>query len=78
MPSVGTIPNEPKAKRMWVRHRLEEQGFTFASLAQSLGVTRQCVHKALYASYPRMEKAIAEAIGLEPSFIWPERYCVDE
>lgn len=45
-----------------------------AQLAVELGVTRSCVRTALDRPYPRMEKVLADALGLTPQTLFPERY----
>ena len=57
-----------------IKYQLRRRGYTLTSLGRSLGVSRHAVGLALRQPYPRMERAIAEALGLEPAAIWPERY----
>jgi Ner family transcriptional regulator len=67
-------PTDPKARRAWIIYRLRLKGYTLGSLARELGVARGVPGNALRGPYPRMERAIATALGLQPQQIWPERY----
>ena len=70
-------PKNPAERKAWIKYQLDLRGLNFASLARQHGLTRTCVIGALYGPYPRMERIIAEAIGVEPSTLWPERYAND-
>ena len=71
---ISTMPGDDYGRRQWVKYQLSLQGFTLGKLARELGVSRSCTRDALWKPYPRMERAIAERIGLRPEEIWPERY----
>jgi Ner family transcriptional regulator len=60
-----------------IKYRLRRHGYTLTSLGRVLGVTRHAVGLALRQPYPRIERAIADILGLEPAAIWPERYDAD-
>lgn len=68
------IPQEPTKRRAWIKYQLELSGYSLSSLARELGVSRHAPKLALDRPYPRMERAIADKIGMEPHQIWPERY----
>lgn|SRR5690554_6721331 len=68
------IPEEPSRRREWIKYQLKINGLSIASLAREHGVSRQAVSMALTNSNPRWEFVIAQALGLEPSELWPERY----
>lgn len=68
------IPTEPAKRRAWIKYRLELAGYSLSSLARELGVSRHAPKLALDRPYPRMERAIAEKIGVPPHEIWTERY----
>ena len=53
---------------------LNKQGLNLARLARSLGVKPTTAYQVLRLPYPKMERAIAEAIGVPPETIWPRRY----
>ncbi|MDZ7749366.1 MAG: helix-turn-helix domain-containing protein [Halofilum sp. (in: g-proteobacteria)] len=73
-PDPADIPADPVQRNEWIKFQLRLRGSSMSQLARRLGVTRQAVRNALAAPYPRMERAIAAEIGLEPEHIWPERY----
>lgn len=70
----NNIPTDPIKRRAWIKYRLEIAGYTLSSLARELGVSRHAPKLALDRPYPRMERAIAEKIGLPAHHIWIERY----
>lgn len=70
----GDIPVHPLLRREWIKFQLRLRGTTLSALARELGVSRQALGQTLVTSYPRMERAIAARLGMEPWDIWPERY----
>jgi Ner family transcriptional regulator len=68
------IPQDSQGRRAWIRYQLEARGLSWAELGRRHGVKRNTVLAVFYNPYPRMERAIAEAIGVRPEQIWPERY----
>lgn len=48
-----------------------------AQVAAEAGVVRTVLYSAFIKPYPRMEKIIAEAIGLTPQVLFPDRYDSD-
>ena len=62
-------------RRNLIHSRLRLRGLTLAALARMHGVPRQSMYAALKdTKYPRLERIIAEAVGLSPQAIWPDRY----
>lgn len=53
---------------------LKKKGFSLASLSRDAGLGARTLNNALERRYPKAEKIIAEAIGVEPFEIWPSRY----
>jgi len=68
------IPLEPSQRRAWIKYQLQLAGYSLSALAREMGVSRHAPKLALDRPYPRMERAIAEKIGIPPQLIWPERY----
>ena len=66
--------SDPGKRRAWVQYQLKVKGRSLASLARELGVVRHAPGHALAKPYPRMEHAIAEAIGIPVQVLFPERY----
>ncbi|HBY9734397.1 TPA: transcriptional regulator [Klebsiella pneumoniae] len=50
------------------------KGTTLASLSRNSGLNARTLNNALDRRYPKGERIIASAIGVEPSEIWPSRY----
>lgn len=73
-PDIDSIPRDPVQRNEWIKYQLRMRGSSLSKLARRLGVTRQAVRNALSTPYPKMERAIANEIGVHPRTIWPERY----
>lgn len=71
---TARIPKNPQQRWEWIKYRLRVKGSSFVEVANDLNVTRQAVRRVRVVNYPKMQKAIAKKIGMEPSSIWPERY----
>lgn len=65
---------DPAKRRAWVVYQLRLQGRSLASVAREMGVNRSAPGHALRSPYPRMERAIAEAVGVPVHELFPERY----
>lgn len=63
--------------RAWIIYQFTLQGRSLAQVADRAGVSRQCIYQVFNKTYPRMEKVIAEALGIAPSELWPNRYDAD-
>lgn len=53
---------------------LHKKGWSLRALSLANGLSEHTLKTALGAPYPKAERIIAAAIGLEPESIWPERY----
>jgi lambda repressor-like predicted transcriptional regulator len=71
---LAPIPTHPLGREHWIRYQLAMRLVTVASLAKKLGISPEAAQTAFRRSYPRVEAVIAEAIGMNPSELWPERY----
>ena len=73
---MGTLDGQKK--RGWHREDIKaavaKQCETFASLAAQHGLKATTVRQALDRPYLSSERIIADAIGVAPEEIWPERY----
>jgi len=67
-------PKKPEQRRAWIKYQLDLLGFNLSDIARDLGITRQGVYRVFAEPRPRVEKAIADRLGLTPAEIWPERY----
>lgn len=45
-----------------------------AEVAAGAGVKRSSLYSAFLKPYPRMERVIADAVGMAPQDLFPERY----
>lgn len=68
---------DPIKRRAWVKYQVHLQGRSLAQVAADAGVARSTLYQTFLKTYPRMEKVIADAVGLAPADLWPERYDAD-
>ena len=60
----------------YISAALKDKGPNLSALSAANGYSRNGLRNALYRPYPKAEKIIAKAIGVEPKDIWPTRYDV--
>jgi Ner family transcriptional regulator len=72
--SLIQILRDPKKRRAWVIYQLGLKGMNLSDIAREHGVVRGTVYHAFNQPYPRMERAIADALGMLVTDLWPERY----
>ena len=68
---------DPIKRRAWVKYQIHMQGLTMAKVAAAAGVDRRTLYQVFQKPYPRMEKIVAEALGMTPQVLFPERYDAD-
>jgi Ner family transcriptional regulator len=73
-PDPDEIPPDTRQRREWIKYQLRLRESSLAQVARDHGVSRDAPILALRRPYPKMEAAIASALGLLPEQIWPERY----
>lgn len=56
---------------------LWKSGTSLQRLARQHGYAANSAHPALHRPWPKFERLIAEALGLNPQDIWPSRYHPD-
>ena len=57
-----------------IKCELRKRRITLKSLSINAGLAPSTLNNALRVSYPKAERIIAEALGLETRDIWPSRY----
>lgn len=65
---------DPEKRRAWIIYQVNLQGRSLSDIARTAGVNRQTLYHVFLKPYPRMEAIIADALGLTPAQLWPERY----
>jgi len=65
---------DPAKRRAWVIYQLNLRGKSLASLAREYQLERTAPGQALRSPYPRMERAIAEAVDVPVHELFPDRY----
>ena len=53
---------------------LKKQGWSIRALAAQANVHPTTLYSALVKAYPKSERVIADALGMRPEQIWPQRY----
>lgn len=53
---------------------LRKKGTNLAALSRANGLSSSTLANALTRPWPKGEYLIADALGVHPSVIWPERY----
>ncbi|MFC2974377.1 transcriptional regulator [Azotobacter bryophylli] len=71
------IPTDPAIRWEWIKYQLRSCSTSLAQLAREQSVSDAAVKNVKRVPYPRMERAIADALGLEPIDLWPERWNAD-
>lgn len=76
---MSTSNPQKKAAEDWdkadIKHALEKKGWNIKRLANACGYSNSsALRKAFDSSYPKAERIIAKAVGVEPETIWPSRY----
>lgn len=75
--ATAQLLGHPQKRWAWVIYQLGLEGRSLAEVAAEAGVQRQTLYHAQKRPYPRMEKIIADALGLHPAQLFPERYDAD-
>lgn len=57
-----------------IKCALRKKRITLTALSIGAGLAPCTLNNALRVSYPKAERIIANALGLEPQDIWPSRY----
>lgn len=76
MATLSTIKN-PRERWELIKAHLRIRGVTLTSIAGALGISRAAVGVVGRRRYPRVEAAVAAALGVQPRDLWPERYEAD-
>ncbi|MGA3799145.1 helix-turn-helix domain-containing protein [Pseudomonas fluorescens] len=71
------IPLDLESRWEWIKFQLRLRGTNLAELARSHDLNERAIRNAKQRPYPRVERAIAEALGLKPAQLWPERWNAD-
>lgn len=72
--TTKTLIRNPVERHHWVKYQLAIQGSSMAEVAKTTGVQRTTLYHVFKRPYPRMEKILADALGLTPQELFPERY----
>ena len=80
---TDTKPPKKPALKDWhvadIKSALEKAGWSLRSLAKHHGYKCTTVlSDALRRPWPKGERIIAEAIGVDPATIWPSRYAAKD
>lgn len=76
-PVSNAILRDPIRRRVWVLGELRLSGTSLSAIARREGVKRQAVGAALLAPSERMERLLADELGMKVHALFPERYSRD-
>lgn len=71
MPQIPAAHDWHKAD---VKAALEKAGFSLSRLSRESGLQAGTLRKVFVMPYPKAQRIIARAIGVDPRDIWPSRY----
>ena len=72
------IPTHPAERRAWILFRLKAKALSFRAVAKKNGCSPQALHDAARGvPMLRLERALAEAIDVDPIVLFPEHYAAD-
>jgi len=61
----------------YITYRLYDRGTSYDRISREHHYSRTAAQMAIKLPWPKMERLIAEAIGVTPQEIWPSRYEAD-
>lgn len=74
----NSAPQKTPAPKDWhkadIKAALEKRGLSLSRLSRQHNFSRAACALALAIPWARMERVIADALGVEPQVIWPSRY----
>lgn len=70
----ASIFRDPRQRALWVLFQLRLQGKNFKTVGEEIGISGSNVRDALFRSNWRVEKKLAEAVGVPIEELFPERY----
>lgn len=71
------IPLDLERRWEWIKFQLRVRGTSLADLAKTNELNERAIRNAKHRAYPRVERVIAKALGLQPEQLWPERWNAD-
>lgn len=74
---LDQMPSDPAKRWEWIKYQLRIHGCSPAELARQLDITDSAIRAVKQTPYPRIERAIALKLGVEPKQLWPERWNPD-
>lgn len=77
-PQKAGLTRIKKPRKGWhradIKAALEKRGLMLSDLARAHGYSRSVITGAFTHSYPVIERIVADALGVQPWDIWPDRY----
>jgi Ner family transcriptional regulator len=72
--TLDAILADPKLRAEWIKYQLRIRGQSLAQIARDAGCNRNTVTSVWTRRYPAMQRRIADALGMSPEILFPERY----
>lgn len=73
MPTLD-LPANPSARSAWLSFQLKVRGLSISALARRHDVSSQALGAVMTKPSARLERIVAEVLGLKPRQLFPERY----
>jgi len=75
--AIAKKPGSHDWHSAYIVYQLRLKGLSLRRLARLNGYAPTSGTTAIYRQFPKVERLIADAIGVEPKTIWPSRYNAD-
>jgi len=75
--AIAKKPGSHDWHSAYIVYQLRLKGLSLRRLARLNGYAETSGTTAIYRPFPKVERLIADAIGVEPKTIWPSRYNAD-
>lgn len=73
-PNLTAIFKDPEKRWGWIKYQLGLQGKSLAEIARTIPTRPTYLHKLKTLQCPRHEIKLAQAVGVTPQVLFPERY----
>lgn len=74
---VKRLLRDPVKRRAWIKYEIHSLGLSMAKVAANADIDRRTLYTVFQRPYPRVERIIANVIGVPPQTLFPERYDAD-
>lgn len=72
--STRQLLRDPEKRKHWAIYQFGLRGRSLASVAREVGIKKDTLYVVWSRPYPRMERVLAELLGITPQEMFPDRY----